>query len=199
MKRKTKLVLIILGGIIVSIVLYTLLQNKKITIVSIGDSNYLNTNSKRFDDYYYEYLKKQYPIKEYNKDYLINDLTSTELLNILINNRELNNKNIKQLINKANYIIIYIGQTELKKHGNINIYLYNMNKILKIIRDINKKNIYLISLYQDNLKIKDINQSLRNTCTKYNIKYIDIEKINNDNLTNEELHFRIFQKILANE
>jgi len=57
----------------------------------------------------------------------------------------------------------------------------NMDKILKLLRIYNDKEIILISLYPSaklsKEKITEINEKLKIICSKYNIKYIDIENI----------------------
>ena len=173
MKRKYKIVLIILFGILTSILMSILSIKERRTIMFIGDS-YLNNN--KIVNKYIEKYSGSTPIKNSNKEYIIDDMTSSELLNILYKNIKLNNTTIQNEIFKANIIFISIGNDEiLKKNANLNIYLYNVDKLLSLIRSINKKKIYFIGLSGDYSKINDVNKWIKNICLKNNIEFIIME------------------------
>ena len=68
-------------------------------------------------------------------------------------------------------------------------YLTNMEKILKLLRIYNKKDIFLISLYEttflNSTKVTEINDGLRKLCDTYQVHYIEITDI----LSNKEYLF----------
>ena len=63
-------------------------------------------------------------------------------------------------------------------------YIKNMEKIIKLLRIYNDKSIFLISLYPTNKlkkdKIRDINNKLKEICHENNIIFIDIESISDN-------------------
>ena len=164
MKRRVKLFLIIIVGSLLSIIIYLTTYKENKDIVLIGDSCPLDgiVNNKTI-----------------HKEFVINNLKSYELIEMLLNN--VNNKsiNIKEQIYKANKVFIYIGEYELKEGENINTYIFNMDKIVSIIKNINKNKIYLVGIKGTDNKIIKINEWLNKISDKYNVNYIDI---NTDNI-----------------
>ena len=94
---------------------------------------------------------------------------------------------IQQAISKAKIITISLGMDELNnlktlKSKNISEYLINMEKIIKMIRNINKNNqVIITSLYETSKLSKDnvfkINNELNNLANKYNLKFVDISDV----------------------
>lgn len=193
MKRKyTLFIIIILGGLI-SIVLYLKLQNNKINIISIGDSY----SKGLYNEYLMNYYKSTNRLENYNLDYSIPGLKSDQLLKIITKNELSNTISIKQAISKSDIVIIYIGIEELTENGNVNVYIYNMDKIVENIKKINGKDIFLIGLPEQDKKIKDINNWLEKIAKKYKIQYIDIENLNLTNIQDSQSQEKIFEKIMS--
>lgn len=194
MKKKYILFIIILVGMILSILIYLSLQNNKISIISIGDSyskmGYNNNLKKHF--------LSMNKLENYNLEYAIDNIKTEELIQV-INKNEFNNKTtIKQAISSSNIVILFIGMDELENGGNINVYIYNMDKLVKSIAQLKKDKVYIIGLCGNNPKIKDINNWLEKIAYKYKVNYIDISDIVKENINNEEIQHKIFQKIIDN-
>lgn len=194
MKRKYTLFIIIILGGLVSIVLYLKLQNNKINIISIGDSY----SKGLYNEYLMNYYKSSNRLENYNLDYSIPGLKSDQLLKIITKNELSNTISIKQAISKSDIVIIYIGIEELTENGNVNVYIYNMDKIVENIKKINGKDIFLIGLPEQDKKIKDINNWLEKIAKKYKIQYIDIENLNLTNIQDSQSQEKIFEKIIDN-
>src|SRR5574344_582387 len=153
MKRRTKLLIIILIGVFLTILIYQHFENHKINFVSLGDSVAYGTSAysikgSSFNDIIKETIDSKSLLKSFNNEYCLENITSSELLKILLDKQIINSKpSLAQIIGAADLITIAIGYDELNNNGNINLYLYNMEQILSELRKINKKKIALISLY----------------------------------------------------
>ncbi len=174
--------------------LYLKLQNNKINIISIGDSY----SKGLYNDYLTNHYKSINRLGNYNLDYSIPGLKSEQLLKIIIKNEVSNTISIKQAISKSNIVIIFIGIEELTENGNVNLYIYNMDKIVKNIKKLNNKDIFLIGLPTQDNKIKNINNWLEKIAKKYKIQYIDIESLNLTNIQDSQSQEKIFKKIIDN-
>lgn len=194
MERKYTLFIIIILGGLVSIVLYLKLQNNKINIISIGDSY----SKGLYNEYLMNYYKPTNRLENYNLDYSIPGLKSEQLLKIITKNELSNTISIKQAISKSDIVIIFIGIEELTENGNVNVYIYNMDKIVENIKKINNKDIFLIGLPEQDKKIKDINNWIEKIAKKYKIQYIDIESLNLTNIQDSQSQEKIFEKIIDN-
>lgn len=208
MNRNIKLLLILLFSTFIVFVLYQKFYNPKKYLTVLGDSvsygmTVYQTKGYSFNDYLLSYLKDKKIYEDYNDDFSIPNLTSYELLNLIIKNETKDDLTIKQAIGKADIITISIGNDELLTGGNINLYLYSMDNIIKEITAINKNKIFLVGLYINNIRTKDINNSLKMIAKKYNVEYIDISDIDikdnlfeNSEVLNYKGHLQIFKKII---
>lgn len=194
MKRKYILFFISILGVLISILIYLNLQNNKINIISIGDSY----SKGLYNDYLKDHFKSISRLETYNLDYSIPNLKSDQLLKIITKNESTNTVPIKQAISKSDIVIIFIGIEEITQNGNINLYIYNMDKIIKNVKKLNNKDIFLLGLPNKEDKIKDINNWLEKIAKKYKIKYIDIESLNLTNLQDSQSQEKIFKKIIDN-
>lgn len=194
MKRKYILFFISILGVLISILIYLNLQNNKINIISIGDSY----SKGLYNDYLKDHFKSISRLETYNLDYSILNLKSDQLLKIITKNESTNTVPIKQAISKSDIVIIFIGIEEITQNGNINLYIYNMDKIIKNVKKLNNKDIFLLGLPNKEDKIKDINNWLEKIAKKYKIKYIDIESLNLTNLQDSQSQEKIFKKIIDN-
>ncbi len=192
---KKKLILTILFGTIVTFFIYKQLYHESINIVALGDGistgeTAYNVTGYSFNDYIRDYYEEKSVVKEYRKEFAIKNETSETFKTKLNNNYVLESTNtkIQQAIAQAKIVTIALGMDELNQKNNtskeIETYLNNMEKILKVIRIYNDKQIVLISLYQtDKLtkeEVKDINNKLKELCTENSITFIDIENIINN-------------------
>ncbi len=180
-----KLFVIVLIGFIITFLLYCILYNTKKDFLAIGDSLAYGLTPYELKGYSFnDYIKESYKsnIKSYNDSYAIPNMSSRELLDLIITNNKLpeNKFTIKQLIEQAEILTIAIGIDEINNKQNISLYLYNMDKILEQITYINKNKITLIGLYSPNNKIKDINNSLNNIAIKYKTNFLNIAELEND-------------------
>jgi hypothetical protein len=169
MKRKYQLVLIIFIGFILSVTMFLILNkdNKQITL--IGDSSLENITCENT-----------------NKDYVINNLSTSEFYHLLETNIKINNKHIENTLYHSKWVVISLGIDELSQNGNLRIYLYNLEKILKFIKNKTRAKIIILGLNSSNQKINDANIWLINITKKYDINYLDVKDMN------------FCQKIIAN-
>ena len=135
------------------------------------------------------------------------DYRIMDLINDIEDNKEFiySNKtyNFDNLLVKANYITISIGMDDLlyKKEVDYNYIdqlIFDIEKLLVLIRKYNKDRIYFLSLYKSsNLSevLEYANKKIENLCKKNKINYIDIgnltviNKTSNLYISNEILNF----------
>ena len=191
---KKQIILTILMGIILAFLIYKITYHEEMNFLALGDGISLgitayNVKGYSYNDYLKDYLEDNTILREYISDFSSVDETSKSLLNKLSNNEILKNSNltIQQAISKAKIITISIGMDELNniknlKSKNISEYLSNIEKIIKMVRNINKNsNIIITSLYESSKLSKDniikINSELNNIANKYNINFVDITSV----------------------
>lgn len=128
-----------------------------------------------------------------NDSYKIDNLTASSFYDIIIFNEIYNDNEltIKQLINKNDKIIISIGQFEMNNNHNIKLYIFFIEKIFDEIRKITNNEVYILSLYSENIAIKNVNEQLQGIAKKYSVIYVDISDVNKNehiNYSNNKLN-----------
>lgn len=192
MKRRYKLLLIIVAGIILTIFINSTNVISKTRLVALGDGFSLGMTPYKvagtsFNDYLKENLENSNNLENYNYEFSIAHQTIYELLNNLEKNTlgKTSRIPIKQTIAKADLITIAIGVDEFADKSLveditpdiIDKYLEDMNKLLTEIRKFYDKKIIMIGLYEAyNFKKRDvieINDKLKRICGKYNVIFFD--------------------------
>lgn len=196
MKRRYKILLIIIIGIIITFIINFSVQDNKLSLVSLGDGFSLgmisyNTDGVSYNDYLKDYLDNKNKLKSYNSEF------SKELYDIenLYNDLENNTLSVKtktplkQIISKANILTIGIGMDEIMDYHiknklneeRINNYLNYYSKLIKDIRTFYDKDLIILSLYPsfniDKNIIYKINKNLESIAVLNKCKYIDITAI----------------------
>ena len=193
MKRRYKLLLIIVSGIIITIIINSITLKNKITLVSLGDGFSLgmtpyNVAGSSFNDYLKEILDENNKLDEYNNEFSQAHLKIHELNEILEDNTlgKFTRIPIKQTIAKAEILTISIGLDEIADaslEGNITIdilenYLKEYNNLLETIRNFYDKKIIIIGLYPaynfDRNDAIEVNNSLKKLAGEFNSQFLDI-------------------------
>lgn len=190
---KKQIILTIFTGILMAFIIYKITYHEEMNFLALGDGISLgltayNVKGYSYNDYLKDYFEDNTILREYISDFASVDETSKSLLNKISNNEVAsNNMTIQQAISKAKIITISLGMDELNnlktlKSKNISEYLTNMEKIIKMIRNINKNNqVIITSLYETFKLSKDnvlkINNELNNLANKYNLKFVDISDV----------------------
>lgn len=211
MKIKKILVL----GIIMLLVfiIYLITLDDKIYYLSLGDSLAIGTNkSKEYNKYLADYLNELGILEKYVNDYSDKEQRTIDLINDIKRNKKIviNNKTetLKNALVKADIITLSIGKNDLLSKLNYisekenpykyaDIILLDMDKLLKLIREYCKEDIYLIGIYDSNKNIKNkrilnyIDKKSELLCKKYNINYISTNKIKD----NKNVHQIIFEHL----
>ena len=217
MKRRYKLLIIILVGVMFAVIINSVNPKNKITLVAIGDSlssaqTPYGIVGKSFTDYLSDFLDKNNKLLKYNYDYSYDHLNINELNEYLENNTFKNGISIKQLISKSDILTIAIGIDEfadisLRKEiaiDDINNFIHKYEMILHNIRSFYKKKVIVIGLYQvNNIKqsnVIELNKKLSVLCGKYDAIFIDVlpYTINKEyyfSNSNYYLNYRIHKKI----
>lgn len=193
---KYKILIILLIGTILTSAIYFNSEKNEINLLALGDGISTGMTSYHvegydFNDYLTEYLNESKKLDKYYKFFNETDETLNTLITKIdnnVNNIEQKIK-IKQAIKKADIITLAIGMDELNNYASksnlgstkINGFLKKYNELLKKIRNLNDKKIFVIGLYNSNKinisKIEKINIELENITKKYNCEFIDIENI----------------------
>lgn len=190
---KKKIILTIIMGTIFTFFIYKNFHHESMNIVSIGDGLSLGytpyeVRGYSFNDYLKDYYEQNSILEEYITEFA-NFEEKTETLKMKLGNNytlESTGLSINQAISKAKILTVSLGMYELNnkikiQSKEVEEYLNNMERILKILRIYNDKEIFVISLYPSKKipleKIKNINKELKSICVVNNITYIDIENI----------------------
>ncbi len=190
---KKRIIITIILGTIFTFLIYQNFHHESMSIITLGDGIALGQTAYEvqgysYNDYLRDFYEKNSILEEYITEFSnIEETTSTLKMKMSSNYLlESINLTIQQAIAKAKIVTISLGMYELNikkelKSKDVEQYLNNMDKILKLLRIYNDKEIILISLYPSaklsKEKITEINDKLKIICSKYNIKYIDIENI----------------------
>ena len=169
--------------------IYILYKDDKELILKVGDSLSLSINSyniKSYDDYYKDYLGNRY------ENYIVygkENYRIGELIRDIKSNININNKTIQNILIKSDLVIIEIGIDELymalnvsDKYKYLDGMINNMDELISIIRKYCKEKILLVGYYNptsNNQKyINYINERYKDISEKYNIKYLNIDELN---------------------
>ncbi len=172
-----KKILVLTLIILITFIIYNSNKDKKTYYFNIMDKNSGYVNS----------IKKELPKLEEFVNYQKKDLRITDLIRDIEDNIEIENKNIQNILVKADLITLSIGNNEIEyKISNTKVVdLYNyvdevvndLEKLIKLIRIYSKEKIYLIGINVDNEYYKELidylNIRLEDICKTYNIEYIE--------------------------
>lgn len=151
---------------------------------------YLNLS---INDNYSDYVNKKLSTKleRYVSGYTNKDYRTTDLLNDIINNKRIKEKNknisIKNALIKADLITLRIGDNDIKYKiltGYDDLYDYadsminDLEKLIKIIREYSKENIIFIGLkntfgYQYTEIIHYINEKIKEICEENKVNFVN--------------------------
>lgn len=198
---RKKIILTILVGSVLTFFIYKIFYHEDMNIMTLGDGvgtglTAYNVKGYSYNDYLKDYYEKNSILKEYITDFSNAEETTETLILKLQNNYTLESTglSITQAISKAKILTVSIGMNELShkmeiETKEIETYINNIEKIFKLLRIYNKKEIFLTSLYEtsflNNTKVTEINNRLKQLCDTYQVHYIDITDI----LKNKEYIF----------
>lgn len=198
---RKKIILTILVGSVLTFFIYKIFYHEDMNIMTLGDGvgtglTAYNVKGYSYNDYLKDYYEKNSILKEYITEFSNAEETTETLILKLQNNYTLESTglSITQAISKAKILTVSIGMNELShkmeiETEEIETYLNNIEKIFKLLRIYNKKEIFLTSLYEtsflNNTKVTEINNRLKQLCDTYQVHYIDITDI----LKNKEYIF----------
>lgn len=198
---RKKIILTILVGSVLTFFIYKIFYHEDMNIMTLGDGvgtglTAYNVKGYSYNDYLKDYYEKNSILKEYITDFSNAEETTETLILKLQNNYTLESTglSITQAISKAKILTVSIGMNELShkmeiETEEIETYINNIEKIFKLLRIYNKKEIFLTSLYEtsflNNTKVTEINNRLKQLCDTYQVHYIDITDI----LKNKEYIF----------
>lgn len=198
---RKKIILTILVGSVLTFFIYKIFYHEDMNIMTLGDGvgtglTAYNVKGYSYNDYLKDYYEKNSILKEYITEFSNAEETTETLILKLQNNYTLESTglSITQAISKAKILTVSIGMNELShkmeiETKEIETYINNIEKIFKLLRIYNKKEIFLTSLYEtsflNNTKVTEINNRLKQLCDTYQVHYIDITDI----LKNKEYIF----------
>ncbi len=182
----------ILCGAVITFFIYKFFYHEPFIIVSFGDEIAMGETAYQvqgysFNDYIRDFYEESKKIEEYITEFQNKEETTETFLTKLTTNYTLESTNtsIQQAIASSKITTLSLGMYELNKKNlkskDYEKYINNIDKILKLIRIHNKKEIFFLSLYPtsklDLKKVKNINDQLKKICAKYQVHYVDIENI----------------------
>ncbi len=193
--------------ILVVFVIYLSTLDKDISYVALGDYLTVGVNSDGEDygysDYIYEYLNEKNVVGEYINDFADSTYHTTDLIRDIEDNKEMligtRERTIKNLLIKADLLTVSIGMNDVltilsSERGN-SVYDYldtiidDIDKLFELLRQYCKEDIIIIGYYNPysgNKKYDSafsyMNTKVNYLTQKYNMKYVDIYDLYNNNL-----------------
>lgn len=202
LKRKYKLILIIISSLVLTYLIYFTLKEDRLNIVAIGDGissgeTSYNIDGISYNDYIKEYFENKKLLKSYNNSFSYKNYQLNELIYDLKDNViDADNKNIQQVINKANLLTLSIGEEELVKLSltndlnkeYIDKYMKEYDSLVYILDKLTEAKIVIVGFYENAyLKKSDViilNSNLSNIAIKYNAIFVNVS----DLLLNKEYY-----------
>ena len=189
---KKIIILTVVCGAILTFIIYKVTYHETLNMLVLGDglatgiTDY-DVEGYSFNDYIRDKLEDN-NLEEYITEFASTEETSETLKTKISTNYTLESTNlsIQQAIAKSKIITLALGTKELNsksklKSKDIETYLNNMERIVKLLTTYNHNSIFLIGLYQIEKvpleKIENINQKLKEICNNYQITFIDISEI----------------------
>lgn len=192
---KKKIILIAALGAILSIIIYFYTRKEEITVVSLGDGTSIGMTPYNIEGLSYnDYLKQDYEsIHKLKNYYEFGEFGKTvkELIYEIKENKVKNIKNneieIKRAINEADILTISIGMDELSEDKItkeiILDYESDIKELLSIIKKLNNKQVFVLSLYtikkEELPSIENLNTIIRKEAENNNFIFIDITNLVN--------------------
>lgn len=228
LKKHFKLIVLVLTCILVYLI-YNTNHHYNITYISLGDGFAMGLNSDGvkgygYQDYLKDYLKKNNKLHKYYSDFSYPDIRINDLYkDILINEKDGKEENLKQALRESNLLTLSIGLNDLIYQRSLKgeIKEYESKEILsKIEKDLKKlikelKKYYQYEIYlvgyqnffpQDSVEknlLSQLNLKYKKLSKELGIKYIETGEVNNKEIENSnsiypssEEYKKIFQKIL---
>ena len=190
---KKKIIIILIIGILSTLYIYINNKEEKIYFLSLGDGlatgmTSYQVNGYNFNDYIRDYLETKSNLEDYVHEFSKENQTIENLITSIENNYQVEGSGltIQQSLAKANLTTVAIGIDELARMSLKQViptkekenFKKNMAKLLKLIRNFNDEQIYLLGIYKVyNLKeedVKDINQYFQKLAIDYQVIYLDI-------------------------
>ena len=174
MRRRYKLLIIIFISFLLALIIYFAFHKDTYLYFAIGDN--LNNNLSTYS--YIDYInnlstQKNYHFHKYTNSYITVESILEDIQNDI--------KDINYYLKNANLITISLGTEELYNYNELNDeiildYLNNMYNLLNTVRRLNKNDVYIINVYDDNYSF--INNKIKKYALDNDINYIGIEQFN---------------------
>lgn len=190
---KKKIIIIAILGSILSIIIYFYTRKDEVNIVSLGDGVSIGMTPYNIEGYSYnDYLKSDYEsIHRLNKYYEFGSFGKTvkELVYEIKENKTKSFKDnkieIQRAINEADILTISIGMDELSEDkitkSQILEYEDDIKELLSMIKMLNNKKVFIISLYtikkEELPNIEKLNAIIRKEAENNKFTFIDISHI----------------------
>lgn len=201
---KLKKIFIISILVLSVFLIYLTTMDKKIYFLALGDSFVLNEKGS-YTKLIANYFNEKNILEEYRYEFIEDDLRITDLTRNIEDNKSIEvngtNKTLKNALIKADLITLSIGNEELiykiKTENEIGLYNYidemieDMEKLLKIMREYCKEDIFVLGYLNTSTNkmdkyVKYANEKLITLTKKYEMQYINLEELkenkNNFNL-----------------
>lgn len=183
--------------------------DKSISYVAIGDFLTVGVTAGEeenhsFTDYVYEYLNEKNVVNEYIKDFSDNTYRTTDLIRDIKDNKKITIDNkertLKNVLIKADLLTVSVGTNDVisimaSENINNNFYDYldsilvDMDELFGLVRQYCKEDIIVIGYYNPyygNRRYESafsyMNTKVSYLANKYNIKYVDIYNLYENNL-----------------
>ena len=203
--------ILIVGLVLLSIfIIYLANMDKEVYYLALGDSSKVSFDSygKKVNGYSYyvqKHLKNKGVLEKYVYGYSKRNARIADIINNIKNNAKLDKITLKNALVKADLVTLKINVDDIFLKLNSDSVYYNdiynyideltfdLEKLLKIIREYCKEEIIFIGYYnpftnKNDSNIQDvidyINKKYKEVCNQYNVKYLDISDFDENFISN---------------
>lgn len=195
---------LICGLVLLSIfIIYLANMDKKVYYLALGDSSDYLDGVKGYSFYVKNYLSEKGVLEKYVYEYSNHNDRITDIIRKINDNSRVKDYTLKNSLVKADLVTITINIDDIFDRINDDSVLYSevydyiddltldLEKLFKLMREYCKEDIIFIGYYNSySGEVQDVinylNKRYREICLDYDIKFVDISKIDiNGNLKNE--------------
>lgn len=207
---KLKKIFVVAVLFLIVFLIYLTTMDKKVYYLALGDSISL-----KYPKQIADYLEEKNLLEQYHNEFVIDDMRITDLIRDIKDNKKvvINKKDqtIKNSLIKADLVTLSIGNEELfykmktEKPDNLFNYIDDMMKdmenLFMVLKEYCKEDIFILGYvnpFSNDMDryIEYANKKLETLAKKYDISYVSLKELKNEDFNGSELLAKGNEKIV---
>ena len=207
---ETKKIFVVAVLFLIVFLIYLTTMDKKVYYLALGDSISL-----KYPKQIADYLEEKNLLEQYHNEFVIDDMRITDLIRDIKDNKKvvINKKDqtIKNSLIKADLVTLSIGNEELfykmktEKPDNLFNYIddmmIDMENLFVVLKEYCKEDIFILGYvnpFSNDMDryIEYANKKLETLAKKYDISYVSLKELKNEDFNGSELLAKGNEKIV---